>query len=145
MPKAEKNKPNPINILVIMISTLVLASVGILTFFNYNRTHIDCSILNKNSNHLIFKRQYKAAYEQLVANTVHCGMSNSRNEPVTKLQELEFHHNLAVSAYKLNNKSLAKEEAGRGLAISQKMSDTEVQHVSTSFIVDMTAIKEDNY
>lgn len=144
----KRNSPQKTLFKVVAIFLIVLLIVlGILIFTNQQRANVDCNQVISKAQDSIISREYKRAYDELNAYKDICGKAVTKNEsPSSKILKLRFHSRLAVAAYGSDKKTLAKEEAKKGLAIMDKnLNDAEKQSVQSDLITDMALVQDGVY
>lgn len=145
MAKAIKVKQKPLDIFIVSITVLLLFTIAILTVSNLVRLNVDCQDITDKTTKLIDKKQYRQTYDLLNPNIKTCGdIDISKMSSKEKLLQIQFHRNLAVSAYALNKKTQATTEANRGLALNTKLTATEKTKVD-KLVFDMLFIKDGLY
>jgi len=146
MPTFKKSKQTPFHIFELMTAAIVLVMVGILTTASLIRVSVSCQRLVQETKGLIDKKKYKQAYDRLLPYRETCGESSTKREDLkNKITRLEFHHNLAVAAYVVKDKSIAESEADKGLLINQKLNTSQRQSVPTELTFDMAYVKTGQY
>ena len=124
---------------VIIFLVILVIALGLIIFTAQQHSNVDCKRIIKESQNNINRREYSLAYDKLIAYKDVCGKAVTKNESKgNKVLKLHFHSRLAVAAYASNKKTLATEEAEKGLTIMDKnLNDSEKQSVQPDLITDI--------
>lgn len=148
MAKDKKTNLKPAGVFVVITTILLLATIGSLSFISFSRLNVSCQVTIDKSESLITNRQHKQAYDLLLSDRKVCGRAVSNSDSSEeKMLRLRFHHHLAVSAYVLNDKTLASAEAEKGVAVSKRFTaeKQKTRAQVNKLVTDMMFVKEDLY